>query len=84
MIFIGVLDETEGLLIGAEAHLRVRARKAGDLEHNAEPAGSSTGWTESFPSNSDDFNLSQAHICRFLLFVGSWSGLRVFFVAWLI
>ena len=36
------------------------AHKAGDLEHIAQPAGSSAGWTVSFPGAKVALNFSQA------------------------
>jgi hypothetical protein len=37
----------------------VTVHKAGNLEHSALPAGSSTGWRESFPRASVGLNLFQ-------------------------
>ena len=46
----------------------VTAHKAGNLEHTAQPAGSSTGWRVSFPGASVGLSLfqaAQAGLCFF-------------------
>ena len=58
----------------------VRAHKARDLEHTAQPAFRSTGWTESFPRASVGLNrFHEAYFCFFqeacLVWKSEWPSL---------
>lgn len=56
----------------------VTTPKIGNQEHTAHPAGSSTGWTMSFSSDSHGL-ISSRQLCLVMLLLGRLSVLRVVF-----